>query len=370
MKVHTKKSKQDIFQHKNSQKGSDASKYFPSIYRQELDKTQTLNQGDVATKYDFITINHRGHLSLENGPIDTNYSGYLLVLDTRSLSANQFNKLFEEVKLKLNSIKIQKQLLKLPAGEQNTGIQAEDLIGMAFELKIRGHKVFGELKNAEQKGNSKKKKKPNDFSINGIKQVMQEKGYEFYEEEGKVNLIAVRMDNIFDNKFSDKLFIIQKIDGKSIKTELPWTTLAGTLGHGGALDPLSAKETGTGASGVAVVLEGQYKNVYSFYDTYKGWLKYPYLQQVDNMNYYRDANKDTTVDKGTVYAGNYGTNVHRMTNNGMLSEYVNYKTVSWSQGCQGTPEPEFKKLLPFLRTHVKNKHGKISYTILSAKDFL
>ncbi len=40
---------------------------------------------------------------------------------------------------------------------------------------------------------AKKRVKP-DFSLNGIKDTLKRKGYKFYEEEGKVNLIAVRID--------------------------------------------------------------------------------------------------------------------------------------------------------------------------------
>jgi hypothetical protein len=226
----------------------------------------------------------------------------------------------------------------------------------------------------KKKAAAKKKKRINpDFSLKGIRSALKLKGYKFYEDEGKVNLIAVRMDDTYDNKFSDKLFVIQNIKGKFKMVEIPWTTTAGTLAHGGTLDPLGAKETGTGVAGTATVLENQYEDVYTFVDSknyQKLWLKYPYLYQTGNMDYYRDNDKDSKIDRGKVYTGNYGTNSHRMSNNGVKSTQVNAPGVPWSQGCQGAPEPEFKKLLPFFRTHVQKGHKKITYTLLKYSDFI
>ena len=231
-------------------------------------------------------------------------------------------------------------------------------------------------KNTPKKVNTPKKAKKRikpDFSLNGIKDTLKRKGYKFYKEEGKVNLIAIRMDDVYDNKFTDKLFIIQKVNDKTEMKEIPWTTTAGTLAHGGVLDPLNAVETQTGVAGTATMIENQYEDVYTFIDAknYQNlWLKYPYLYQTGSMDYYRDNNKDLKLDRGKVYKGFYGTNAHRMSNNGMASSTVNAPGVPWSQGCQGAPEPEFKKLLPFFRKHVQAGHGKITYTLLNYSDFV
>ncbi|TAG01837.1 MAG: hypothetical protein EAZ44_07870, partial [Cytophagia bacterium] len=50
-----------------------------------------------------------------------------------------------------------------------------------------------------------------------------------------------------------------------------------------------------------------------------------------------------------IYNGNYKTNLHRMTNNGVISRFVNYWNVGWSQGCNGCPEPDFKKIVALVR---------------------
>jgi len=214
------------------------------------------------------------------------------------------------------------------------------------------------------------KKESLDFSLEGIKSVVASKGYEFYEEEGKLNLIAIRMSDDFDNKFSDKLFAIQKTKSGNIFLEIPWNAKASIYGHGGVKQPLTAKETDTGVPGVAVIVEGQYKDVYKFVNDYTKFTFYPHLKQEKNMNYYRDNNKDMKIDRGKIYTGAYGTNLHRMSNTGVQMDNLGTGGNPWSQGCHGASEPEFKKLLPLFETHVKYKHGNISYTLLNKNDFL
>jgi hypothetical protein len=216
----------------------------------------------------------------------------------------------------------------------------------------------------------KVKREPLDFSVEGIKSVIASKGYEFYEEEGKLNLIAVRMSDSFDNKFSDKLFAIQKTKNGNTFLEIPWNAKASVYGHGGVKDPLTKLETKSPADGVAVIVEGQYKDVYQFVNSYKDFLNYPHLEQVKAMNYYRDNDKDMTIDRETIYKDDYDTHLHIMSNPGYKMDNLGIGGMAWSQGCHGAAEPEFKKLLPLFETHTKYKHGNIGYTLLHKNDFL
>lgn len=179
--------------------------------------------------------------------------------------------------------------------------------------------------------------------------------YAFFEKgDFNLNIIAVRENDIFENAFSDTLYIAYKVKGVWQLLTLPWTTLAGTLGIGGEQNPLTGAQTTTGIDGTAVILEGQYRGVYKFVDSYTGWLWYPYFDQIKDMKYLRDNDKNGVVTRaGKVYEGNYKTNMHRMSNNGIPSRFVNFWNVGWSQGCQGNPEPEFRKLLFAVREAVK-----------------
>ncbi|HAS43463.1 MAG TPA: hypothetical protein DCS93_23485 [Microscillaceae bacterium] len=225
---------------------------------------------------------------------------------------------------------------------------------------------------------AKKRIKP-DFSLNGIKNTLKRKGYKFYEEEGKVNLIAVRMDDVFDNKFSDKLFVIQKVKGKTEMKEIPWTTMPGLYGKNGVYDPITTPEYNSdwsiaekNTTGVAVMAEGQYVDQYKF--TQRGHIgRYPELVQAGSIKHYRDANKDKKFDRGKVYDGPNGWPglfIHHMSPLGVNSDNVNSKGAAWSIGCQGAPEPEFKKLFPYVKHHKDNNHGAITYTLLHLKDFI
>lgn len=201
------------------------------------------------------------------------------------------------------------------------------------------------------------------YTVEQIKAVMQQKAMQFFEEEKRINLVAIRMDDIFDNRFSDKLFCIISINGKQKVTEIPWTTMPGTLGQGGVFNPLTVY----GVTGSAVMVEGQY--TYTFVDDYSGWLSYPYGYQTHPVKYYRDGNRDNRLDRGKTYEGLIGLNLHRMSNNDVEAEQVNSDYVAWSQGCQGASEPHFKKLLNPVRHHLSQYGVTFQYTLLHADMF-
>jgi hypothetical protein len=95
------------------------------------------------------------------------------------------------------------------------------------------------------------------------------------------------------------------------------------------------------------------------------------------VDVYRDGILNYTIDRNSpVHRGIFGINLHRMTNNGQVSKWVNYAEsiyapngVAWSMGCNGAPEPEFKKLLPIVRADVKKFGSIFTYTLLHSKDF-
>jgi hypothetical protein len=207
-------------------------------------------------------------------------------------------------------------------------------------------------------------------TVERTREALRKKGYAFFEAgDYNLNIIGVRNKQIFDNKFSDRLILLYKVNGIWRTLETAWTTLAGTAGKGGEQNPLTAQETGTGVSGTAVIIPNQYRRVYKFVDNYFLWLSYPYFAQVNNMQYWRDNDKNGKITKGKIYSGNYATNLHRMSNNNEPRTVINDMFVAWSQGCNGSPEPEYKKILPIVRESVKRYGDIFTYTLLDKEDF-
>lgn len=191
------------------------------------------------------------------------------------------------------------------------------------------------------------------------------RNYAFFEQgDYNLNIVAIRENDVFENTFSDTLHLAYKEGGVWKLITTPWTTLAGTLGRGGEQSPLTGTGTGTGVSGVAIIVPSQYRRVFKFVDNYWQWLAYPFFQQIGNMQYWRDNNKNGVIDKGKIYVGNYATNLHRMGNNGVQKTWVNSQWEWWSQGCNGSCEPDFKKILAPTREAVKKWGNIFSYTML------
>jgi hypothetical protein len=211
-----------------------------------------------------------------------------------------------------------------------------------------------------------------------VREVMLAKNYKFFEQgDYNLNLIAVREDDVFDNKFSDSLHIAYKENGVWKMPSFRFTTLAGTLGFGGEKAPLTAADTGTGVDGVAIILEGQYPQAYKYVSN--GW-RYPfteYLDQVKPFDYLRDNDKNGVVSRKTAIrqSGNFKTCFHGMSwlnKDGSYSdsEFVNYVGSPYSQGCIGSPAVVmFGEIMPIVRKAVKTCGLLFTPTILHASDF-
>jgi hypothetical protein len=216
-----------------------------------------------------------------------------------------------------------------------------------------------------------------DENFDSIRSRQLKLGHIFFDNS--VNLIAVRKDNFFDNGFTDILHVAYRdydysaFDPKKNRLlSIPWTTLAGSLGNGGALNPKSATGLNTKTlqwetlTGVAVLKAGQYLRAYEFIDDYRSWLHYPYFQQVAPVEIFRDGTRDLYFNHQenlTVQRGMFGINLHKMSLNGENNTVINTQRNVWSEGCQGAPEPEFKKLLPIMREEVMRFGPLFSYTL-------
>lgn len=179
----------------------------------------------------------------------------------------------------------------------------------------------------------------------------------FYNPMG-LNIFGIRTSDNFTNKFDDFIGIISNF-GVPELTVIPGTTKGGWYGAGAVFDPIPG--------GIAVIEPGQYLNIWEFHDTYDGWLKYPYMQQIGTFRIWRDGNKDKIIDHVCGQSiDNAGLNLHRMSWNGISGQDVN----NWSEGCQGSEEPEYKKILPPIRQYLVNHANKFAYTLFEYKDFI
>ncbi len=209
-------------------------------------------------------------------------------------------------------------------------------------------------------------------TIQQIKDVLAKKGYVFFDKGFyNLNIIAVRENDVFDNTFSDTLYVIWNEPNQPEKMlQLPWTTLAGVYGHGGEKDPLKAWETGTPDDGVAIILEGQYRGAFELVLVGPYFPFLEYFKQVKSLKYFRDNDKNGVVTRGKIVEGNFSTHLHPMSAAGTDGLYVSAPGWNpWSQGCNGCPDLQFKKLLR-LGKLAANLYGNIfTYTLIHAKDF-
>lgn len=205
------------------------------------------------------------------------------------------------------------------------------------------------------------------LKIEQILALYKQKSYQINEQQYKINLLGIRKDDVFDNMFSDRLVIFWQNENMDWeKREFEWTTLAGTLGQGGVLSPLTV----LGLTGVAALAEGQYVNAYQLIDTYHGWLNYPYFNQIGKVKIYRDNTRDKLIDYDSpTQNGLFGINIHRMSGNGQQQRYVNSDYAAWSQGCQGCPEPVFRQIIELARISSRFHGSTFTYTLAHRRDF-
>ncbi len=195
-----------------------------------------------------------------------------------------------------------------------------------------------------------------------VKQAVINKGYVWFEKTYSLNFIWERTSYNATNVFDDLLHVCY-LDAKLVPQikSIPATTKPGLKGS--LLEPVLVE----GIRGTAIIECGQYLSSWQFKDTTKEFSSYPYFRQIGKINYYRDGNKDRIIDKvNRQVAKLFGTHWHRMSNNGT---YGSGQVNNWSLGCMGSPEPEWAKILPIVRTSVKLYGDKFTGTIMESSDF-
>lgn len=201
-------------------------------------------------------------------------------------------------------------------------------------------------------------------TYNQIEKSVTSLGYKWFTNKFSLNFVWERTSFIATNKFTDFLHICYINDSnEKIILTIPATTKPGLKGS--LLEPVLVD----GIRGTAViespqqVIEG-----WEFRDTFKEFSSYPYFRQVGKVNYWRDGNKDTIIDKiQRQIAKIFGTHWHRMSNN---CTYGSGLVNNWSLGCMGSPTPEWDKILNVVRKAVSLYGKKFTGTIIESKHII
>lgn len=188
-----------------------------------------------------------------------------------------------------------------------------------------------------------------------VREIHRVMNYSFFDDgDFNLNIGFVRESDEFTNKLSDTMYIAyRELNVKRIIT-VPATTKAGI--SPALLNPKAVP----GMRGVAVLKAGQYKSSYKFVDSFVGWLKFPYFQQVKNVEVWRDSNGDTKVDKMMSEVGMFGINIHRMTNIGISSGVIG----NYSEGCLGPSSVDLASMLPIIRRSAQHYGDTFTITVL------
>jgi hypothetical protein len=111
--------------------------------------------------------------------------------------------------------------------------------------------------------------------------------------------------------------------------------------------------------GTLILAQGQYKNAYAI-GLHKG--QYTALVQVGPVSYYRDYNRDNTLDfnNGKRYTGDAGVNIHRASING-TTKYID----EYSAGCQVFENAEdFDLFMKLCARHAQLYGNRFTYTLI------
>lgn len=199
-------------------------------------------------------------------------------------------------------------------------------------------------------------------TYNQIKEAVIGLGYKWYEGAYNLNCVWERTNDEITNRFTDWMHICYQAvnDGQGLIYTIPATTKPGLKGS--ILEPVTVG----GVTGTAIIIPGQYLSSWQFKDTYKEFSSYPYFRQIKPVDYWRDGDKDTHIDKVQQQDDKiFGTHWHRMSQN---DTYGSGQINNWSLGCMGSPEPEWEKILPIIKRGVANYGDKFTGTLIETKD--
>jgi hypothetical protein len=144
------------------------------------------------------------------------------------------------------------------------------------------------------------------------------------------DLVWIRTDQSFDNKFSD---YVVRFSNRIADMIMSCST---TPGDYYIFNPLTVG----GITGAAVACEQQVIGSHTFTTSsnWKSlWLGAPYFMQTGAIKIFRDGNKDRNIDTAITSTGWYGINWHK----GGLGTWVD----NWSAGCMVVPDKHWFEMI-------------------------
>jgi hypothetical protein len=192
-----------------------------------------------------------------------------------------------------------------------------------------------------------------------VQAVITAKGYKWFNDDANksydVNIVGIRNSatgNKVSNMFDDLLTVSFK-DEKGVWQYFEWAATT-EPGKKGVMQYHNSK-------GVARLIPNQYRTTWAI-DKHQG--KYDALcQRLNNVDVWRDNNKNLTFDEILKDSGMFGINIHKA---GKDSTWVE----NWSEGCQVFKRvKDFDEFMKICKRAAKIHGNKFSYTLLESKDF-
>ena len=200
-------------------------------------------------------------------------------------------------------------------------------------------------------------KKP---TIEKIEKALKESGMKMFTSPYSVTLGGIRTNDNKSNKFNDWLFVHYYDESGNRYYQIEKGTTDAGLYY--RLNPISI-------SGTAIIQHGvQHRGCYQLQnpelDGLRGHRGQKAFKQVNNMTYWRDANRDAYLDFGGVeQIGIFATNGHYM---GSVGNDVN----KWSAGCWGSTIDTMNKIYRIAEVQIEHGLGdKFSFAMLHEKSF-
>ena len=194
-----------------------------------------------------------------------------------------------------------------------------------------------------------------------LKKLVESKGYTYFDSgEYNLNFVWIRKDMIADNHFTDDLHIGYKVKGVEQVTSVKCTTVPGLKKS--LLNPVTVE----GITGTAIIVPEQYRGTWEFRDTTSEFSNYPYFRQIKPVDYWRDGNRDTILDKVNEQDDRiFGTHWHKMSNVGDKRRVEDFEVNNFSLGCMGCPVSEWDKVITLTRLAIKaGQSTKFTGTII------
>lgn len=203
------------------------------------------------------------------------------------------------------------------------------------------------------------------YNINQIKKIFEKKNYQFFtlDKIYNLNIIGIRNSSNIPNSFNDTLLVIYKDSNKQERIQsFECTTDPGLywLQH-----PINIE-------GTLILVPGQYRNCYQL-GIHGRTSSNPYkaLEQVGNMIYVRDADRDNVLDfelmkdPKKIVTGVFKTNLHRAN-----EAHESIQVDKWSAGCQVVADPiDFATLMNLCDKSAELYGNKFTYTLINQEDF-